>query len=113
MSGAVIDNGVVVMEGRQDHRGRRLEHLDSIRRHTRRWRAVKPPLSGHDPASDSTLGLNPRSAASPRVMTLSEMGDFNGNIRAEVAVNGEATNDPRGTRANGITHAVTVIRAAA
>jgi imidazolonepropionase-like amidohydrolase len=56
-------------------------------------------------ATDSQLGLTEIGSVDEG-SDIREMGDFNANIRAEVAVNGEATAIPV-TRANGITHALT------
>ncbi len=56
-------------------------------------------------ASNSQLGLTEIGSVA-EASDIREMGDFNANIRAEVAVNGEAAAIPV-TRANGITHALT------
>ncbi len=56
-------------------------------------------------ASDSQLGLTEIGSVE-EASDIREMGEFNANIRAEVAVNGEAAAIPV-TRANGITHALT------
>ena len=57
-------------------------------------------------ATNSNLGLTEIGSVNEG-NDVNEMGDFNANIRAEVAVNPEASAIPV-TRANGITHAVTV-----
>jgi imidazolonepropionase-like amidohydrolase len=105
ISGEDIENGVVVMEGGK------ITMVGgpntTIPSEASRFEADGLHLYPGMIASDSSLGLSEIGSVDEG-NDLNEMGDFNANIRAEVAVNGEATAIPV-TRANGITHAVTVM----
>ena len=105
VSGEDIENGVVVMEGGKITvvGGPNTAIPSEASRFDADGRHLYPGMI----ASDSSLGLSEIGSVDEG-NDLNEMGDFNANIRAEVAVNGEATAIPV-TRANGITHAVTVM----
>jgi len=103
VSGGNIENGVVVIEnGRIAAAGGPNTQIPSS--------ATRVDASGKHLypgmiASDSQLGLTEIGSVDEG-SDVREMGDFNANIRAEVAVNGEAAAIPV-SRANGITHALT------
>ena len=104
VSGDNIENGVVVMsDGKITAVG---GSNTAIPADASRFDASGRHLYPGMILPDSTLGLSEIGSVDEGNDT-NEMGDFNANIRAEVAVNGEATNIPV-ARANGITHAVTV-----
>jgi imidazolonepropionase-like amidohydrolase len=103
VSGGDIDNGIVVIE---DGRIAAVGGPDtSIPAGATRVDADGQHLWPGMIAPDSQLGLTEIGSVDEG-NDVREMGDFNANIRAEVAVNGEAAAIPV-TRANGITHALT------
>jgi len=103
VSGADIENGVVVIEnGRITAVG---GSGTSIPGGASRVDAAGLHLYPGMIATDSQLGLTEIGSVD-EASDIREMGDFNPNIRAEVAVNPEAAAIPV-TRANGITHALT------
>jgi imidazolonepropionase-like amidohydrolase len=103
VSGADIEDGIVVIEnGRIAAVGGAGTAIPSDA--TRIDAAGKHLWPGMI-ATDSQLGLSEIGSVEEG-NDLREMGDFNSNIRAEVAVNPEAAAIPV-TRANGITHALT------
>jgi imidazolonepropionase-like amidohydrolase len=103
VSGGDIDNGVVVIEDGKIAAvgGPNTQIPGAATRVEASGRHLYPGMI----ASDSQLGLTEIGSVDEG-SDIREMGDFNANIRAEVAVNGEATAIPV-TRANGITHALT------
>ena len=104
VSGDDIENGVVVMEdGKITAVGGPNTAIPSdASRFDAGGRHLYPGMI----ATDGSLGLSEIGSVDEG-NDLNEMGDFNANIRVEVAVNAEATAIPV-TRANGITHALTV-----
>ena len=104
VSGDDIENGVVVMaDGKITGVGGPNTRIPSdASRFDASGRHLYPGMI----ATDGSLGLTEIGSVDEG-NDLNEMGDFNANIRAEVAVNAEATAIPV-TRANGITHALTV-----
>lgn len=103
VSGDNIDNGVVIIEGGKIAAvgGPNTQIPGGATRVEASGKHLYPGMI----ATDSQLGLTEIGSVAEG-SDIREMGDFNANIRAEVAVNGEATAIPV-TRANGITHALT------
>ncbi|HEX9699743.1 MAG TPA: amidohydrolase family protein [Acidobacteriota bacterium] len=104
VTGGTIENGVVVMQADRITAvgGPGTQIPSSASRIDATGRHLYPGMI----SADSTLGLSEIGSVDEG-NDLNEMGDFNANIRAEVAVNPESTTIPV-SRANGITHAVTV-----
>ncbi len=99
-----IQNGVVVIEGGRitDVGGPNTSIPSDAARVEASGRHLYPGMI----ATSSNLGLTEIGSVGEG-NDVTELGDFNANIRAEVAVNPESAAIPV-TRANGITHAITV-----